>query len=123
MQRGNTSQAVAERLVAEGKAARCGSTTTARSSTAIADLVAGGCDAVLKLAPVLAELVKAVPGVEVVQRGLSVEHIAIAVTPADQQLLARLQVARPSWRRTAHCSGSGANGSATRTSTRVSGML
>jgi ABC-type amino acid transport substrate-binding protein len=63
-------------------------------STAIADLVAGGCDAVLKLAPALAELVKQVPGVELVQRGLSVEDIAVAVNPADQKLLARLQVAQ-----------------------------
>jgi ABC-type amino acid transport substrate-binding protein len=48
----------------------------------------------MKLAPALAELVKAVPDVEVVQRGLSVEDIAIAVNTTDQALLARLQVAQ-----------------------------
>ncbi|HYJ55189.1 MAG TPA: transporter substrate-binding domain-containing protein, partial [Mycobacterium sp.] len=32
--------------------------------------------------------------VDVVQRGLSVEHIAIAVAPADRTLAARLQVAQ-----------------------------
>ncbi|PRC46547.1 amino acid ABC transporter substrate-binding protein, partial [Mycobacterium sp. ITM-2017-0098] len=87
-------EAVAERLVADGKAARVRLYEYGAVSTAIADLVAGGCDAVLKLAPVLTELVKAVPGVSVVQRSLSVEDIAIAVAPADQTLLARLQVAQ-----------------------------
>ena len=42
----------------------------------------------------LSELVKAERGVDVVQRGLSVEDIAVAVNPADQALLARLQVAQ-----------------------------
>jgi hypothetical protein len=40
----------------------------------------------MKLAPVLTELVKPVPGVEVVQRGISFERIAIAVPIADQGL-------------------------------------
>lgn len=94
VQRGDTGEAVAERLVAEDRAARVRLYDYGAVSAAVADLVAGGCDAVLKLAPVLTELVKAVPGVEVVQRGLSVENIAIAVSPADQSLLARLRVAQ-----------------------------
>lgn len=94
VQRGDTGEALAERLVAEGRAARVRRYEYGAVSTELADLVAGGCDAVLKLAPVLTELVKAVPGVEMVQRNLSVEHIAIAVTPGDQTLLARLQVAQ-----------------------------
>lgn len=94
VQRGNTSEAIAERLVAEGRAARVRVYDYGALSTAIAELVAGGCDAVMKLAPVLGELVKSVPGVEVVQRNLSVEDIAIAVNPADTALLARLQVAQ-----------------------------
>lgn len=94
VQRGNTSESIAERLVTEGRAARVRVYDYGAVSTAIADLVTGGCDAVMKLAPALAELVKEVPGVEVVQRNLSVEDIAIAVNPADQQLLARLQVAQ-----------------------------
>ncbi|MDZ4269708.1 MAG: transporter substrate-binding domain-containing protein, partial [Mycobacterium sp.] len=61
---------------------------------AVNDLTTGDCDVVMKLAPVLTELVKAAPGVEVVQRGLTVEDIAIAVAPADQALAARLQVAQ-----------------------------
>ena len=94
VQRGNTSVAVAERLVAEGRAERVRVYDHGAVSTAIADLVAGGCDAVITLAPVLSELVKAAPGIDVVQRGLSVEDIAIAVNPADQALHARLQVAQ-----------------------------
>ncbi|MCZ0727211.1 ABC transporter substrate-binding protein [Mycolicibacterium iranicum] len=94
VQRGNTSESVAHQLVADGKAARVRIYDYGAISTAVADLVTGGCDAVMKLAPVLTELVKAVPGVEVVQRGLSIEEIALAVNPADQQLLARLRVAQ-----------------------------
>jgi polar amino acid transport system substrate-binding protein len=94
VQRGNTSEQIAERLVADGKAGRVRVYGYGDVGTAIADLATGECDAVLKLAPVLAELVKAVPSVDVVQRGLSVEHIAIAVAPADRTLAARLQVAQ-----------------------------
>ncbi|MDT5182981.1 MAG: polar amino acid transport system substrate-binding protein, partial [Mycobacterium sp.] len=52
------------------------------------------CDAFMKLAPVLTELVRPVPGVEVVQRGISVENIAIAVSPSDQALLAHITAAQ-----------------------------
>jgi ABC-type amino acid transport substrate-binding protein len=94
VQRGNTSEAIAERLVTEGKAARVRVYDYGDIRTAIADLTTGGCDAVLKLAPVLTELVKPLPGVEVVQRGLSVEQIAIAVAPDDHVLAGRLRVAQ-----------------------------
>ncbi|PRC54740.1 amino acid ABC transporter substrate-binding protein, partial [Mycobacterium sp. ITM-2017-0098] len=49
VQRGDAGEAVAERLVADGKAARVRLYEYGAVSTAIADLVAGGCDAVLKL--------------------------------------------------------------------------
>lgn len=94
VQRGNTSEGLAERLVADGKAERVRVYDYADIGTALADLTRGGCDAVLKLAPVLSELVKPLPGVEVVQKGLSVENIAIAVAAADQALAARLRVAQ-----------------------------
>lgn len=94
VQRGDAGEAIAEGLVTDGKAARVRLYGYGAFDTALDDLAAGGCDAVMKLAPVLTELVRAVPGVEVVQRGLSVEHIAIAVNTSDQQLLARLQVAQ-----------------------------
>ena len=94
VQEGNTSQAIADELVAGGKAARVRVYDYGDIRTALTDLTTGGCDAFMKLAPVLTELVKAVPGVDVVQRGISTEDIAIAVPLADQRLLSRLTVAQ-----------------------------
>lgn len=94
VQRGDTGQPIAERLVAEGRAGHVRVYDYGAVSTAIADLSAGGCDAVMKLAPVLTALVSTVAGVQVVQRGLSTEDIAVAVNAADQALLGRLQVAQ-----------------------------
>lgn len=53
-----------------------------------------GCDAVVALAPVLTEYVKGRSDVDVVQKGLSVEHIALAVAGHDQQMLSRITVAQ-----------------------------
>jgi ABC-type amino acid transport substrate-binding protein len=94
VQQGNTSQPIAERLVAGGgaKAVRVYDYGTIR--TALSDLTTGECDAFMKLAPVLTELVRPLPGVEVVQKGISVEHIAIAVGLENQALLARITVAQ-----------------------------
>jgi ABC-type amino acid transport substrate-binding protein len=94
VQQGNTSQPIAERLVAQGKAARVKTYGYGTIRTALTDLTTCGCDAFMKLAPVLTELVKPVPGVEVVQRGISVENIAIAVARDDQALLGRITVAQ-----------------------------
>jgi ABC-type amino acid transport substrate-binding protein len=94
VQQGNTSQAIAEELVAEGKAARVRVYDYGDIRAALTDLTTGGCDAFMKLSPVLTELVKPVAGVEVVQRGISTEHIAIAVPLSDQRLLSRLTVAQ-----------------------------
>ena len=94
VQQGNTSQPIADRLVAEGKAAAVRVYDYGVIRTALTDLTTGACDAFMKLAPVLTELVKPIPGVEVVQRGISVENIAIAVARNDQALLARLTVAQ-----------------------------
>jgi polar amino acid transport system substrate-binding protein len=94
VQHGNTSVPIAETLVAEGKAARVRVYDYGGIRTALHDLSTGGCDAVMKLGPVLTELVKPVDGVEVVQRGLSVEDIAVAVGLEDQELFARVMVAQ-----------------------------
>jgi ABC-type amino acid transport substrate-binding protein len=94
VQQGNTSQPIAERLVADGKAASVRVYDYGAIRDALTDLTTGACDAVMKLAPVLTELVKPVRGVDVVQRGITVEHIAIAVGLDDQALLARLTVAQ-----------------------------
>ncbi len=87
VQQGNTSQPIADRLVAEGKAKAVRVYDYGSIRTALTDLTTGACDAFMKLAPVLTELVKQVPDVEVVQRRISVENIAIAVPIADQGLL------------------------------------
>ena len=94
VQQGNTSGPTADKLVAEGKAARVRVYDYGEIRTALADLTTGGCDVFMKLAPVLTELVKPIAGVEVVQRGISTENIAIAVGLEDQRLLARITVAQ-----------------------------
>ena len=94
VQRGEAGEPVGQRLVAEGRAAQVRVYDDDHVEAAVRGLGAGDCDAVLKLAPVLSELVKPLPGVEVVQRGLSVEDIAIAVAPADQAPAGRLRVAQ-----------------------------
>ncbi len=94
VQQGNTSLPIAGKLVAEGKAARVRVYDYGSIRTALADLTTGGCDAFMKLAPVLTELVKPITGVEVVQRGISVENIAIAVALDDQELFSRIMVAQ-----------------------------
>lgn len=57
------------------------------------DLDIGDCDGVIALAPVLTEYAGPLPGVDVVQKGLTVENVAIGVRPGDQQLLSRITVA------------------------------
>jgi ABC-type amino acid transport substrate-binding protein len=94
VQQGNTSQPIADRLIAQGKAAAVRAYDYGAIRTALTDLTTGACDAFMKLAPVLTELVKPIPGVEVVQRGISVENIAIAVPLGDQALLSRIAVAQ-----------------------------
>ncbi|OBG14966.1 ABC transporter substrate-binding protein [Mycolicibacterium celeriflavum] len=91
VRRGATGQSIAERLVADGKAAAVSDYDSIAS--ALTDLGIGACDAVIALAPVLTALARALPAVDVVQRGITVEHIAIAV-PDDQALLGRLTVAQ-----------------------------
>jgi polar amino acid transport system substrate-binding protein len=94
VQQGNTSQPIADRLVAEGKAASVRVYDYGSIRTALTDLTTGTCDAFMKLAPVLTELVAPVPGVEVVQRGISTENIAIAVPLGDQSLLGHITAAQ-----------------------------
>lgn len=90
--RDNPARKVAETLVEQGRAAEL--KPYGNLSTALLDLSAGGCDAVMALAPTLTELTRNLPGVDVVQKGLSVENIAIAVAGHDQQLLSRISVAQ-----------------------------
>jgi ABC-type amino acid transport substrate-binding protein len=94
VQQGNTSQPVAERLVAEGRAKAVRVYGYGSIRTALTDLTTGGCDAFMKLAPVLTELVKPFAGVEVVQRNISREHIAIAVALGADAMLKRITAAQ-----------------------------
>jgi ABC-type amino acid transport substrate-binding protein len=93
VRRGDTSRPIAEQLVAQGKAAAVTVYPYGGVGKALADLSTSGCDALLALAPVLSELVRDVPDVEVVQRGLSREEVAIAVHLADHSLQARIAAA------------------------------
>jgi ABC-type amino acid transport substrate-binding protein len=94
VQRGNTSQPLAERLVAQGKAKTVRVYAYGAVRRALADLTDGGCDAFMKLGPVLTEFVKPLRDVEVVQRGISREEIAIAVALGDESTLRRIESAQ-----------------------------
>src|SRR6185312_11447411 len=94
VQQGNTSQPIADRLVAGGKASCVRVYDYGSIRTALTDLTTGACDAFMKLAPVLIELIKPIAGVEIVQRGITVENIAIAVALDDQALLGRITLAQ-----------------------------
>ncbi|WP_422747597.1 ABC transporter substrate-binding protein [Mycobacterium sp. WMMD1722] len=87
VRRGSSAGIVADRLVAEGKAA-------AVKRYDRPDAWVGDCDAFIALGPVLTELVKPLPTVDVVAQGLSVEHIAVAVASGDTALLSRITVAQ-----------------------------
>jgi polar amino acid transport system substrate-binding protein len=69
VQHGNTSEPVAEKLVAEGRAARIRVYAYHEIKQALDDLSSGGCDAFMKLAPVTAWLVRERPRLKVVQVG------------------------------------------------------
>ena len=94
VQQGNTSQPIANKLVAQGKAKAVHLYDYGSIRSALTDLTIGECDTFMKLAPVLTELAKPVPGVQVVQRGITVENIAIAVSLDDHALLSRIAVAQ-----------------------------
>jgi len=93
VQDGNTSEPLARRLVEDGKAAAVKVYAYDRIREAIADVMSGACDAIMKLEPVLTELVRPTPRVGVVLRGLSVERIAVATRIGDP-LGARLATAQ-----------------------------
>jgi polar amino acid transport system substrate-binding protein len=94
VQQGNTSQPIAERLVAHGKVKAVRVYRYGDIRAALTDLTTGGCDAFMKLGPVLTELVGPVAGVEVVQRNLSRENIAIAVAAGAEALQQRMATAQ-----------------------------
>ncbi len=86
VQIGNTSQPIAEKLVAGGRAGAVKTYAYNEIQRALDELTTGGCDAVMKLAPVLTWLVRDRPNVEVVQRDISREEIAISVRRRNHTL-------------------------------------
>ncbi|MGY4708664.1 ABC transporter substrate-binding protein [Mycolicibacterium sp. CBM1] len=94
VQQGNTSQPIANRLVADGKAARVRVYDYGNVRSVLRDLSTGRCDAFMKFGPVLSRLVDGLPSVEVVQRGITTEKIAIAVPTSAAALLGRINVAQ-----------------------------
>ena len=94
VRRGSAGHSIAQRLHADGRvgAVRCFATGDIHS--AASELESGDCDAMMSLAPALGELVRTLPDVDVVQRGLSREEIAIAVAPGDTALVAQIATAQ-----------------------------
>lgn len=92
--RGDSGEAYAQRLVDDAKAAAVTRYDHGDLAAAVRDVAAGRCDALLAPAPVLTELVREAGPVEVVQKGLTTEHVAIAVAASDQRMLSRLTVAQ-----------------------------
>ena len=83
IQRGNTSDIVARKLEAEGLIAGIRYYPYAAIRTALNDLAGGAIGAVIKLHPVLSELVKGHAGLAVVCDVPTHEHIAVAVAPGN----------------------------------------
>ncbi|KAA0111897.1 ABC transporter substrate-binding protein [Mycolicibacterium sp. P1-5] len=94
VQQGNTSQPIANRLLADGRVARVRVYDYGSIRSALRDLSTGRCDAFMKLDPVLTWLAERTPDVAVVQRGITTEKIAIAVPTSDAALLGRINVAQ-----------------------------
>jgi ABC-type amino acid transport substrate-binding protein len=83
VQQGNTSQHVAEKLVAEHRAARVRIYGYDEIEKALDDVTSGDCDAFMKLAPVTAWFVRDRPNLGVVQTGITVERLGIWVRKGD----------------------------------------
>lgn len=83
VQSGNTSQPVAERLVAEGRAGAVKVYAYDEIGSALDDVEAGRCDSFMKLAPVMHALLQDRPALKIVQTAITCEFIALAVRKGD----------------------------------------
>jgi ABC-type amino acid transport substrate-binding protein len=86
VQQGNTSQPVADRLVAGHRAARVRVYAYDEIAKALDNLSTGGCDAFMKLAPVTEWFVRDRPRLKVVQTGITRERLGICVRRGDTGL-------------------------------------
>jgi len=90
VQKGNTSEPVAEKLVADKRAARVRVYAYDEIDRALDDLSTGGCDAFMKLAPVTAWFVRDRPRLKVVQTGITRELLGICVRKGNSALAAAI---------------------------------
>ncbi len=86
VQRGNTSQPVAEKLVAERRAAQVRVYAYNAIEEALSDLTTGGCDAFMKLAPVTEWFIRNRPRLKVVETGITRERLAVCVRKGNTML-------------------------------------
>jgi len=94
VQQGNTSQPVADRLVAEHRAARVRVYAYDEIETALGDLSTGGCDVFMKLAPVTEWFVRDRPALKVVQTGITRESLGVCVRKGDTALRSAIETAQ-----------------------------
>src|ERR1700726_2589941 len=86
VQQGNTSQPVANKLVAEHRAARVRVYAYDEIEKALNDLSTGGCDAFMKLAPVTEWFVRDRPKLAVVETGITRERLGVCVRKGNTAL-------------------------------------
>ena len=94
VQRGNTSEPVAARLLTEGKVGEVRRYDYDAIRTALDDLDAGRIQAFMKLEPVMRQLTRDRPALRVVQTGITDERIASAVRPDDAALADAIDAAQ-----------------------------
>lgn len=94
IQRGNTSQAVAEQLLAQKKIASITWYAYHDITKALDDLESGKIGAMIKLEPVMRALTAGRPSLRVVQAGLTVERIAYCVALEDDALAEQVENAQ-----------------------------
>ena len=86
VQQGNTSQPIADKLVAEHRAAGVRLYAYDQIEKALDDLTSGGCDAFMKLAPVTAWFVRDRLKLKVIETGITVEHLGVCVRKGNTAL-------------------------------------
>jgi polar amino acid transport system substrate-binding protein len=86
VQQGNTSQPIANRLVAEHRAARVRVYAYDEIEQALDDLSTGGCDVFMKLAPVTQWFVRDRRRLKVVETGITRERLGICVRRGNTML-------------------------------------
>ena len=86
VQQGNTSQPVANQLVAENRAARVRVYVYDEIEKGLNDLTSGSCDAFMKLGPVTSWFVRDRPRLKVVQTGITVEPLGVCVRKGNSVL-------------------------------------